>query len=152
MSNDTGYLRPDKELNDVFRAVARDLLDDEHGAVKSGTNAALLDFLENAPDDVLDYHLDREGYETLDDLRDGVRDRQSTPFPDMADRGQVTVHFDGREMSVTNEAGDEVIEPLDIGENQSLTLTVPTPFEVTPDRPDSTPPLLLTGIEADHDE
>lgn len=83
MTDETGHLRPDRELNNVFTAVARDMLDDEHGAVKAGTNAALLAFLEDeAPDNVLEYNLTRKtAFDSLDELRDAVRRRQSTPFP-----------------------------------------------------------------------
>ena len=83
MTEETGHLRPDRELTNVFTAVVRDMLDDEHGAVKSGANAALLDFLEQAPEDVLNYNLQQKTeYENLDELKDAVRSRQSTPFPD----------------------------------------------------------------------
>ena len=86
--NETGHLRPDRDLNNLFTGVVRDMLDDEHGAVKSGANAALLDFLDNeAPDDVLEYHLNRGDYDGLDDLRDAVRQRQSADFPGNDDDG-----------------------------------------------------------------
>jgi len=86
--NETGHLRPDRDLNNLFTAVVRDMLDDEHGAVKSGANAALLDFLEaNAPDDVLEYHLNRGKYDSLDDLKRAVRERQSADFPSDTDSG-----------------------------------------------------------------
>jgi len=82
MTDNTGHLRPDRELTNVFTAVVRDMLDDDHGAVKSGANAALLDFLEDAPEDVLNYNLGRKtDYETLGELKDAVRSRQSTDFP-----------------------------------------------------------------------
>ena len=79
---ETGHLRPDRDLSNLFTAVVRDMLDDEHGAVKSGVNAALLDYLDNeAPDVVLEYHLNRGEYENLDGLRRAVRERQSADFP-----------------------------------------------------------------------
>lgn len=86
MTDETGHLRPDRDLTNLFTGVVRDMLDDEHGAVKSGANEALLDFLENeAPEDVLSYHLKRGEYDSLDGLRAAVRDRQSAPFPENDD-------------------------------------------------------------------
>jgi hypothetical protein len=82
---DTGHLRPDGDLADVFRPVVRDMLDDEHGAVKSGTNKALIDFLERAPEEVVQYHLGRKGYASLDELKRSVRSRQSAPYPGESD-------------------------------------------------------------------
>lgn len=78
----TGSVRPDRELTELFRAVARDMADKEHGAVKAGANKALLTFLESAPDDVLNYHLQRSDFDSLDDLRAAVKRRQNQPFPD----------------------------------------------------------------------
>lgn len=84
--NETGHLRPDRDLNNLFTAAVRDMLEDEHGAVKSGANAALLDFLENeVPDDVLEYHLSRSDYDSLDELKQSVHDRQSADFPSGGD-------------------------------------------------------------------
>lgn len=77
-----GHLRPDGELADLFRSVADDTLDEQHGAIKSATNAALLEWLADAPEETLDYHLGRsDAFDTLDELRQRVADRQSAPFP-----------------------------------------------------------------------
>ena len=83
--NRTGSIRPDRELTELFRAVARDMADKEHGAVKAGANKALLDFLESAPDDVLTYHVERSDFDSLDDLRAAVKRRQNQPFPSGGD-------------------------------------------------------------------
>lgn len=69
-------------MNNLFTAVVRDMLEDEHGAVKAGANDALLDYLEReAEQDVLAYHLRRSDYADLEDLRRAVRERQSADFP-----------------------------------------------------------------------
>jgi hypothetical protein len=82
-SGDTGHLRPDRELTDMFRGVVRDMAEQEHGAVKAGVNSALLEYLvNNAPDDVVQYHLSRSDYDSLEELEYAVRDRQNQPFPD----------------------------------------------------------------------
>lgn len=78
----TGHLRPDATLAKVFSGCVRDVLDEQHGAVKAGTNDALIFYLRNQiPADVLEYNLRRAGYEDLDDLAMAVRNRQNAPFP-----------------------------------------------------------------------
>lgn len=81
MTDETGHLRPDRALNNVFTEVASDMLEGEHGAVKAGTNKALLDFLDDAREEVVQYHLNRQGFDSVDDLRDDVAERQQADFP-----------------------------------------------------------------------
>lgn len=78
---ETGHLRPDRTLAKIFSGVARDIQDEEHGAVKSATNKALLDFLEDADDHVVRYNLEQAGFDTLDELEESVRGRQQLAFP-----------------------------------------------------------------------
>lgn len=80
---DYGNLKPDDELTDVFTKTVKDVAAEDYGAVKAGSNTALLLLLRllHAEDpDAVNYHLSREGYDDLDDLQDAVRQRQSVPF------------------------------------------------------------------------
>jgi len=81
---DYGNLKPDDALTDVFTSVLKDMPGDEYGSVKAGTNAALLRAL-HALDDVdpaaVQYHLTRNGFDSLDELEQAVKDRQKRDFP-----------------------------------------------------------------------
>lgn len=81
--SDYGNLKPDDDLTDVFTSVLRDVSADDYGSVKSGTNTALLltlHLLRDEDPDAVQYHLQREGYDSLQELQDAVRGRQQQDF------------------------------------------------------------------------
>lgn len=81
--SDYGNLKPDDDLTDVFTSVLRDVSADDYGSVKSGTNTALLlalHMLKTDDPDAVQYHLQREGYDSLQELQDAVRGRQQQDF------------------------------------------------------------------------
>jgi hypothetical protein len=80
---DYGNLKPDDDLTDVFTKVVKDVSDTDYGAVKAGSNTALLltlYLLEDEDPDAVQYHVQREGYDSLNDMAEAVLDRQQRPF------------------------------------------------------------------------
>lgn len=80
---DYGNLKPDDDLTDVFTKVVKDVSRDDYGSVKAGTNTALLTalyVLQDEDPDAVQYHLSREGYDSMQELGEAVLDRQQVPF------------------------------------------------------------------------
>lgn len=73
---DSSRVRLDGQLARVFKGVAGDVCDGEHGAVKATANEAALRFLEDVDPDVVAYNLGRHGYDDLDSLRRTVEANQ----------------------------------------------------------------------------